>query len=104
MDTIRINVNKQIDGYTFSITPSTRNFIKKNFPNAHPANNIFVGYDTKSNFEIYVDKLESYIYPALLGLYDVNELSEFDEIQFIDTQTGKLLHKLTHSAKTPIMA
>ncbi|MEQ1733969.1 MAG: hypothetical protein ABL940_09855 [Bacteroidia bacterium] len=95
MNSIKISVNKQIDGYSFSITPSIRDGIKKLFPNAHPANNIFVGYDTKSNFEIYIGKLESYIYPALLGVANATELSKFDEIQFVDTHTGKLLHKLT---------
>ena len=95
MDAIKINVNKQIDGYSFSITPSIRAFIKNLFPNAHPATNIFVGYDTKSGFEIYAGKLETHIYPALLGVDNENDLNKFDEIQFIDTQTGKILHKVT---------
>lgn len=94
MDAIKINVNKQMDGYSFSITPSVRDFIKKLFPNAHPANNIFVTYDIKSDFEIYVGKLESYIYPALLGVENENDLNQFDEIQFIDTQSGNILHKV----------
>lgn len=68
MNAIRINVNKQMDGYFFSITPSIRDFIKKLFPNAHPANNIFVAYDTRSDLEIYYGKLENYIFPALLGV------------------------------------
>ena len=95
MNAIRINVNKQMDGYSFSITPSIRDYIRKLFPNAHPANNIFVGYDTKSDFEIYVGRLESYIYPALLGVDNENDLSKLDEIHFIDTQTGNILHKVT---------
>jgi hypothetical protein len=95
MDAIKINVNKQMDGYSFSISPSIRDFIKKLFPNAHPANNIFVGYDTKSDFEIYVGKLESQIYPALLGVDSKNDLNQLDEIQFVDTQTGHVLHKVT---------
>lgn len=92
---IKINVNKQIDGYSFSITPTIRDFIQKLFPDAHPANNIFVGYDTKSDFEIYVDRLESYIYPALLGVDKDSDLLKLDEIQFIDTQTGNIIHKVT---------
>ena len=95
MNAIRINVNKQIDGYSFSITPSIRDFIKKLFPNAHPANNIFVGYDTKSDFEIYVGQLENHIYPALLGVDNNSDLKKLDEIQFIDIQTGSVLHKVT---------
>ena len=53
MEAIKISVNKQMDGYTFSITPSIRELIKSWFPNAHPANYIFVGFDTKSDFEVY---------------------------------------------------
>jgi hypothetical protein len=67
--------------------------IKSWFPNAHPANNIFVAYDTKSDFEPYYHKLESYIYPALLGVDEQDDLNQkVDEIQFFDPQTGKLLH------------
>src|SRR5437763_10248650 len=94
MNAIRINVNRQMDGYSFSISPSIRDFIKRLFPNAHPANNIFVGYDTKSDFEIYVGTLEHYIYPALLGVESKSDLNKLDEIQFVDTQTGNVLHKV----------
>ncbi|NBA88386.1 hypothetical protein GVN16_21615 [Emticicia sp. CRIBPO] len=94
MEAIKINVNKQIDGYTFSIAPSIRELIKKWFPDSHPANNIFVSYDTKSDFEAYYRRLETYIYPALLGVNNQKEFNKkVDEILFIDTQTGSLLHK-----------
>lgn len=99
MEAIKISVNKQMDGYTFSITPSIRQMIKTWFPNSHPANNIFVAYDTKSGFEIYYGKLEAYIYPALLGVDNQDELGKkVNEIQFIDTQTGKILHTLNVAA------
>ncbi len=94
MEAIKINVSKQIDGYTFSIGPSLRQLIKTWFPNSHPANNIFVGYDTKSDFEVYYGRLESYIYPALLGVENKNDLNKkVDEILFIDTHTGAVMHK-----------
>ena len=93
MEAIKISVNKQMDGYTFSIAPSIRQLIKSWFPNAHPANSIFVAYDTKSDFELYYGKLEHFIYPALLGVDNQNDLNmKVDEIQFVDTQTGKVLH------------
>jgi hypothetical protein len=97
MNAIKINVNKQIDGYTFSISPSIRDLIKSLYPNAHPANNIFVGYDTKSDFDLYVSKLENHIYPALIGVDNDKDLKLIDEIIFIDTLTGNILHKLTPS-------
>jgi hypothetical protein len=93
MEAIKISVNKQMDGYTFSIAPSIRQLIKSWFPDSHPANNIFVAYDTKSDFELYHGKLGNYIYPALLGVDNQSDLSKkVDEIQFVDTQTGKVLH------------
>lgn len=84
-----------MDGYSFSITPTIREFIKKLFPNAHPANNIFVGYDTKSDFDLYAGRLESYIYPALLGVDNNSDLDKLGEITFIDTHTGNILHTVT---------
>ena len=98
MEAIRINVNKQMDGYTFSIAPSIRQLIKSWFPNSHPANNIFVAYDTKSDFELYYGKLERFIYPVLLGIDNQSDLNKkVEEILFVDTQTGNVLHshKLT---------
>jgi hypothetical protein len=94
MEAIEINVNKQMDGYTFSLAPSLRQLIKSWFPGSHPANNIFVAYDIKSDFEVYGRKLETYIFPALLGVEDQNDLNKkINEILFIDTHTGKVLHK-----------
>ena len=88
-----------MDGYTFSIAPSIRQLIRSWFPDAHPANNIFVAYDTKSDFELYYGKLETYICPALLGVSNQNDLNKkIDEIQFIDTQTGEVLHSHKVSA------
>jgi hypothetical protein len=93
MEAIRINVNKQMDGYTFSIGPSIRQMIRNWFPTAHPANSIFVSYDTKSGFEVSISNLEKYIYPALLGVDNQTELkTKVNEIQFIDTQTDNVLH------------
>ena len=95
MEAIRINVNKEMDGYSFSITPSIRNLIKTMFPNAHPANGIFVAYDTKSNLGPYVEKLENYIYPVLLGVDSPKDLTrKIEEILFVDTKTGDVLAKL----------
>lgn len=93
MEAIKISVNKQIDGYTFSIAPSIRELIKRWFPNSHPSNYIFVSYDVKSNFEVYYTKLETFIYPALLGVDKQSDLTKkVNEILFVDTQTGNVLH------------
>ncbi len=96
MEAIKISVNKQMDGYTFSISPPIRTLIRTWFPDARPANNIFVGYDTNSGFEVHFKKLERYIYPALLGIENRNDLNEkVNEIQFIDSKNNILhTHKI----------
>lgn len=94
MNGITINVNKQMDGFTFSIAPSIREFIKNLFPNSHPANRIFVAYDTKSDFASYYGQLETHIFPALLGVDKQSDLKKIQEILFIDSQTGSVLHKV----------
>jgi len=93
MEAIKIYVNKQMDGYAFTIMPTIRELIKCWYPDSHPANNIFVSYDIKSDFEFFYGKLESVISPALLGIGNISELNgKVNEIQFVETQTGKLLH------------
>lgn len=86
-----------MDGLTFSITPSLRALIKKLFPDSRPANRIFVAYDTKSDFENQYKRLETYIYPALLGLDKAEDLRKLHEIEFVDTQSGAVLHKVNPS-------
>ena len=76
MEAIKINVNKQLDGFNFSIAPSIRELIRSWFPNARPANSIFVRYDTKSDFENNYSKIESFIYPALLGIENQADLKQ----------------------------
>lgn len=99
MEAIKIKVNKQLDGYNFSISPPIRELIRSLFPNARPANNIFVGYDIKSDFESNYNKLEPFIYPALLGVEKQSDLEKkFKEILFVDTQTGDVLHSLKLSS------
>jgi len=91
MKAIKINVNKQMDGYTFSILPSVRDLIKKSLPGAMPANSISVGYDLKTDFETYIGKLERLVFPALLGVNNDDEIKEFEVIEFIDSKSGKTL-------------
>jgi len=99
MEKIEIAVYKQMDGYTFSISPTVRQLIRNRFPNSFPANLIFVGYDTLSNFDVHYDRLENHIYPALLGIDNKSDLNKIiDEISFVDSQSGKVLHRYKLSA------
>lgn len=98
--TVRISVHKQIDGYTFSLAPSERRSIKYHFPRSFPANNVFVAYDTKSDFELYADKIEKYVFPVLLGLDEENDLQKIEKVEFVDSQSGEVIYEiLPHDQK-----
>ena len=88
MESIEINVSKQMDGYTFCILPSVRRLIRSLSPDFRPANTIFVSYDTQSEFEYNYS-----IFLALLGINCQNDLAnKVDEIKFIESKTGNILH------------
>jgi len=90
MNAIRIIVNKQRDGFTFSILPSVKDFIKNLFPDSHPANTVFIGYDTASGFDVLQSGIEKQIYPALLGVDNEQLKKQIDKIEFINYQTGNI--------------
>ncbi|MFN8395107.1 MAG: hypothetical protein U0176_10700 [Bacteroidia bacterium] len=94
MHTVEVLVNRQVNGYNFVLLPSIRELIKRLVPNAQPANNIFVGYDLKTPFDQNLSKVEAYIYPALLGVENREDLKSIGTINFIDTQTQSLLHSI----------
>ncbi len=99
MGAIKINVNKQLDGFNFSLAPPIREMIRRLFPNSRPAVNIFVRYEIKSDFDNNFSKIESFIYPALLGVENQSDLKrKIKEILFVDTQTGNVLHNLKLSS------
>ena len=94
MEPIVINVNKSMDGFTFSLLPAVRAAVKARFPHAHPANLLHVNYNVQDNWAQHLERLERFIYPALLGVDKVEEAHALGEIRFVDTGTGNVLLKL----------
>ncbi len=95
MTAIQINVSRQMNGITYSLTPSIRSLIKKLFPRALPANTIFVAYDVKSNFEQQCGEVSEHIYPALFGVATEADLKKkIGEVEFVDTATGKVIRSV----------
>jgi len=90
MNAIRIIVNKERDGFTFSILPSVRDFIKNLFPGSHPASRVFIGYDNKSGFDMLQSGIEKQIYPTLLGVDKEQLKKQIDKIEFINYETGNI--------------
>ena len=95
MDTIKINVTKDMEGFIFVILPSMRSFIKSLNPNFRPARKISISYDPKSNFEEYNGKIVNWIYPVLLGVDDPNDLKgKVSEITFVNTETDEVMNSI----------
>jgi len=90
MNAIRIIVHKEMDGFTFSILPSVRDFIKNLFPESHPAARVYIGYDMTSGFDVLQSGIEKQIYPTLLGVEKEQLKKQIDKIEFINYQTGNI--------------
>ena len=95
MDTLKIYVSRQLDGFNFALMLSTRREITKKYPTANPIGLIYIATDTKEDFEEIYGRIENHLLPLLTGL-DVKELQIFVlKIQFIDTVTNNLLYEYT---------
>ena len=80
-----------MDGFTFSILPSVRDYIKKLFPDSNPASRLFIGYDsTAKEFDSLQSGIEKQIYPTLLGIDKDQLKKQVDKIEFINYQTGSV--------------
>ena len=85
MEKLQIYYGVQGDGMTFGFMPSTYRAIKKMFPDAQPPESIFVVYDWRVDFANYHGNLEKYIFPALMGLKNDDDLKQFKTIEFVKT-------------------
>jgi hypothetical protein len=89
MEELEIIVTENLDGVVFSLPVAARLMIKQQFPDAHPVSRIFVAYDTKSDFESHLEKLEKHIFPALIGLDADKGLKGINKIVFVNADTNK---------------
>ncbi len=83
MEKIQIEYGVQGDGMTFGLRLTDYDIIKKMFPDAQPPESIFVVYDMKTDFANYHANLEKYIFPALMGFKNDDDLKRFKKIEFV---------------------
>lgn len=88
METIDIHVNRQMDGVTFSLTPSSRKALKNQYPDAKEVGGLFVKYGVKEDFESFYGNIEKYVLPILLGL-DEKDIQYIEEVNFIDSRNNQ---------------
>jgi hypothetical protein len=92
MEEIKIDVKRQKNKITFSLSPSAIAQIKSWFPDKNLPKSIF--YEIKEDIDIYVD-IEYHIYTFLLETDDTELKGKVSKIVFIDTLSNKVL--FTHT-------
>jgi hypothetical protein len=92
MEKIRINYGVQGNGMTFGLDSDDYKAIKKSFPNAQPAKRIFVEYDLRSDFKKNHAQLEKYVFPALVGMTNEEDLKKIRKIEFYYSLEGKVTY------------
>ena len=98
MDTLQIQYGIQGNGMTFTLDWDDYKMIKQLFPNAQPAKRIFIEYDMKTDFEHNHAHLEKYVFPALLGFPNEQELKQFKTIEFWKTPGFILTYKIEQNS------
>ena len=99
MDKIQIYYGVQGNGMTFMLDLSDYQAIKKMFPKAQPPKSIFVTYDMKTNFERYHANLEKYVFPALMGFIDDNDLGKIKKVEFVKMPEERVTYTIEQNEK-----
>ena len=68
LEKVKIMVGRQGDGCTYSLHPASRRLILQRFHGVHPAPTVFVGYETRDDFERYHGPMWGQIALILTGL------------------------------------
>ncbi|MBN8684488.1 MAG: hypothetical protein J0L99_17695 [Chitinophagales bacterium] len=85
MNTLMIDVNRQIGGCNFSLSPQTRRLLTEYFPDATPLTHVFISLDAKQEFSAFQPRIEKHILPFLTGL-EIETLSQkIDNVRFMNS-------------------
>ena len=85
MDKLTIHYGVQGNGFSYGLTYTHYNLVKKLFPHLQPSKGVFIEYDFRSDFKTNHPQLERVVFPTLVGTYDENELKKFKYIEFVKT-------------------
>jgi hypothetical protein len=99
MEKLQILYGVQGDGMTFTLGWDDFHSLKDRFPDAKPPRSIFVTYDWRSDFANYHAHLEKYIFPALMGFMDENDLQQFKKIEFVKMPEKRVTYTIEQNKK-----
>lgn len=94
MEKLTIRYGYKGNGVGFEIKYRDLITLKALFPDAQPAEGIFVEYGMKSGFENYRPQLENYIFPALVGFLNPEDLKKIKTVEFEKMPEGIITYKI----------
>ena len=89
---IRIDVGKQADGCVYELHPNSKAFLAQHHKDVHPAQTLFVGYETRADFEAVHGQMWKQIALILTGL-PWGQLKKLG-VEFFDPAAGKRITRL----------
>ena len=99
MEKVIIHYGIQGNGMRFNLTIKSYDEIKATFPDAQPAKGLFVEYDFRTNFAEYHPHLENYVFPALVGLANQEDLKKIKQVDFVKTPGMILTYTMNQNLK-----
>ncbi|MEM7531515.1 MAG: hypothetical protein AAF639_05025 [Chloroflexota bacterium] len=86
MNSIVIDMGKQLEGYTFRLHPLSRQWLQKQYPTTKPVKSIFISFDTRGK----MDDIQSLMWPQILALLTgLSGLDELNQFSVINPVTGQ---------------
>ena len=101
MKKITIYYGIQGNGIKFNLATKDYKTIKVLFPNAQPAEGVFVEYDFRTNFAEYHPQLERYVFPTLIGTPNDTDLKKIERVEFI-LMPGSIVTHIIEQTKNQI--
>jgi hypothetical protein len=97
MEKIRISYAIQGNGINFVLSLDDYDTIKSLHPDAQPSKGVFVQYEMRTNFAEYHPQLEKYVFPALVGFANEEDLKTIKRVEFTNGRTQKITHVIENN-------
>ena len=86
MNSIVIDMGKQLGGYTFRLNPLSRRWLQKQYPTTTPVSSVFISFDSRDK----MGNIQSLMWPQILTLLTgISEVDEFDQFSVVNPVTGQ---------------
>lgn len=92
IDELIIYVVHQMDGYTYSLPPRSKQILAEKYDKLIPIGNILIPYGVRESFKMIYGPLQEHIIPTLLGL-PIQEIKKIGKLTFLDPRNNKVIYE-----------